>query len=338
MKAVVLERAGQLSMSELKGPESCGADEAVLRIRSVGICGTDLHAFCGNQPFFTYPRILGHELGAEIERIGENGAGLRAGDRCAIEPYINCGRCFACRQGRTNCCAELEVLGVHRDGGMQEQLVVPISKLHKSATLSFDQLALAEMLSIGMHAVERAALRSDDTALVVGAGPIGLTVIQFLRLAGLGVAVMDVNEKRLNHCRKAWGIDDCISAAASPLEALLDLHHGEMPTVVFDCTGNGQSMMNAFRYVSHGGKLVFVGLFTGNVTFHDPFFHSHELTLYSSRNSTGREFRRILRLMESGIVNVEKWVTDRIQYTALADHLAHCVNGGGEFRKAVVEW
>lgn len=338
MKAVVLETAGRLRVSDLSAPNSFGEGEALVRTRRVGICGTDLHAFCGNQPFFTYPRILGHELGVEIEAIGENEAGLREGDRCAVEPYINCGSCVACRQGRTNCCTDLEVLGVHRDGGMQERLLVPVAKLHRSRTLSFDQLALAEMLSIGLHAVERASLRPDDTSLVIGAGPIGLTVVQFLRLAGLEVAVTDVNEKRLEHCRNTWGIEHCINPAADPTEQLLDLHGGEMPTAVFDCTGNAQSMVNSFRHVAHGGKLIFVGLFTGDVTFDDPFFHSHELTLYSSRNSTGREFRRILRLMENEIIDVHRWITDHIQYPALADHLSHWVNGGGEFRKAMVEW
>lgn len=338
MKAVVLEKAGRLRVSDVEAPETWGQGEAVIRTRRVGICGTDLHAFRGNQPYFTYPRILGHELGVEIIKIGENGAGLKEGDRCAVEPYINCGHCIACRQGKTNCCANLEVLGVHRDGGMQEQLVIPISKLHKSDSLSFDQLALAEMLGIGLHAVERASLRPEDTLLVIGAGPIGLAVIEFVRLTGMEVAVMEINEKRLAYCRDTLRVANCINPAAGPPVLLHRLMGGELPTVVFDCTGNPESMMNAFRYVAPGGKLIFVGLVAGDLTFNDPFFHSREMTLYSSRNSTGQEFHRILRLMESGVIDVERWITHRVPYTAVADHLPRWMNSDHEFRKALVEW
>ena len=338
MKAIVLEKPGYLRMTDLKDPMTRKPEEAVVRVQRVGICGTDLHASQGSQPFFAYPRILGHELGVEIADIGKNEFGLKVGDRCALEPYINCGRCVACRRGKPNCCVELQVLGVHLDGGMQEQLVAPILKLHKSETLSFDQLALAEMLSIGLHAVQRASLSPDDVLLVVGAGPIGLAVIEFVRLAGLEVTVMDVNEKRLAYCRDSLKVANCIDAKGEPLSQLLEIHHGELPTVVFDCTGNPQSMMNAFCYVAHGGKLIFVGLFVGDVTFNDPSFHSHEMTLISSRNATGLEFRRVLRMMESGVIDAGRWVTHHVHYSSVADQFPHWVHSDDEFRKALVEW
>lgn len=328
-------------MAELGPVGPPGPNEAVVRVRRVGVCGTDLHAFRGNQPFFTYPRILGHELGVEILEIGANDLGLKAGDRCAVEPYLYCGRCVACRRGKTNCCANLKVLGVHVDGGMREQIVVPASNLHKSETLSFDQLALTEMLGIGLHAVQRASLRPEDTLLVLGAGPIGLAVIEFARLAGLEVSVMDVNEKRLAYCRDTLKIAHCLNGEGDPMAQLRDLpqgHQGELPTVVMDCTGNPQSMMAAFRYVAPGGKLIFVGLFTGEVTFDDPSFHRVEMTLMSSRNSTAHDFRRILRLMESGVIDAGRWVTHRIPYTGVADHLPGWIQSGVEFRKAIVEW
>ena len=338
MKAVVLERPGRLEVRDVAGLGDRKQNEAVVRVHSVGVCGTDLHAFRGDQPFFTYPRILGHELGVEVMEVGENEMGLKVSDRCALEPYLNCGHCVACRRGKPNCCAELQVLGVHVDGGMRELLSVPVQKLHSSEELSFDQLALTEMLGIGMHAVERAELRADDTVLVAGAGPIGLAVMEFLRLVGLEYSVMDVNEKRLAYCRKTIGPEHCLDANSEPEERLRNLNQGDLPTVVFDCTGNLQSMSNAFHYVAHGGKLIYVGLITGQITFDDPFFHSHEITLYSSRNSTGLEFHRILRLIENGVIDVRRWITHRVPYTRVADQLPHWLSGQDEFRKAIVEW
>jgi 2-desacetyl-2-hydroxyethyl bacteriochlorophyllide A dehydrogenase len=338
MKAVVLERPGLLEMrnvGEIGGPRP---NEAVVRVRRVGICGTDLHAFRGNQPFFSYPRILGHELGVEVIEIGSNNNGLRSGDRCALEPYLNCGNCAACRRGRPNCCVELRVLGVHIDGGMQEALAVPVNKLHKSEGLSFDQLALTEMLGIGMHAMDRAELRADDVLLVVGVGPIGLAVIEFVRLAGLELSVMDVNEKRLAYCRDVLKIERSIHAGHDPVSELRELHHGGLPSVVFDCTGNQESMTDAFQYVAHGGKLIYVGLFDGEVTFHDPYFHSHEITLYSSRNSTATEFERTLRLIEKGVIDVGRWITHRVSYTLVSEQLPQWIERQDEFRKAIVEW
>jgi 2-desacetyl-2-hydroxyethyl bacteriochlorophyllide A dehydrogenase len=338
MKAVVLAKPGLFRLVDMKSSEIRRPDEALVQVRRVGICGTDLHAFHGDQPFFSYPRILGHELGVEIVDIAKNGSGFKAGDRCAVEPYLNCGSCFACRQGKTNCCVDLKVLGVHVDGGMRETFVVPTSKLHKSESLSFDQLALVEMLGIGLHAVERAAPACTDSLLVVGLGPIGLAVIEFARLAGLEIMVMDVNGARLSYCRGELKLARCIDANHDPLTQIRDLNRGELPSVVFDCTGNSQSMMDAFRYVSHGGRLVFVGLFQGDIIFNDPFFHSREMTLMSSRNSTGHEFRRTLRLMEAGLIDIQRWITHRVSYKDISDQLPQWIQARSEFRKALVEW
>ena len=152
MKTIVLEQPGQFVLTETQPPAAPGPGEALIRIHKVGICGTDLHAFQGNQPYFEYPRILGHELSGEIVEVGANEQGFAVGDHCAIEPYFNCGQCLACRRGKTNCCAHLKVLGVHMDGGMRDFIVAPIHKLHKSQGLPLDHLALVEPLGIGCHA------------------------------------------------------------------------------------------------------------------------------------------------------------------------------------------
>lgn len=317
MKTIRLEEPGRFLLTETAEPGRPEPSEALVQIRRIGICGTDLHAFRGRQPFFTYPRILGHELGVVVESVGPNSRGIAIGDRCSVEPYLNCGRCIACRRGKTNCCTTLQVLGVHTDGGMRERLIVPIEKLHKSTQLSLDQLALVETLGIGAHAVDRAQLEPGETVLVVGAGPIGLSVIQFAKIADARIIVLDVNDARLEFCRRQLGVEHIVDANRGALESVNALTSGDLPTVVFDATGNPQSMMTSFDFVANGGKLVFVGLFQGDVTFHDPSFHRREMTLLSSRNSTSRDFTRIIRLIEEGTVDTTPWITHRSPFDAM---------------------
>ncbi len=317
MKTLVLEQPGHLVAASAPAPAAPGADEALVRVHRVGICGTDIHAFAGRQPFFTYPRILGHELGVEVLAVGSGVDHVLPGDRCAVEPYLHCGRCIACRRGKPNCCCDLRVLGVHVDGGMREQFVVPAAKLHRSDTLSFDQLALVETLGIGAHAVGRAALEPGETVAVIGSGPIGLTVIQFALAAGARVLVLDINADRLAFCRDHLGLPAAATIdtrAVDPLARLRELTHGDLPTAVFDATGNPQSMAAAFQYPAHGGRLVFVGLFPGEVTFSDPEFHRRELTLLGSRNSRPEDFRHIIELVESGRIDTTPWITHRAAF------------------------
>lgn len=301
-----------MAHADVPAPAAPGPGEALVRVHRVGVCGTDIHAYGGDQPFFTYPRILGHELGVEVLAAGPGVTRVKPGDRCSVEPYINCGMCIACRSGKPNCCSALRVLGVHCDGGMREQMVVPARKLHPSASLSFDQLALVETLGIGCHAVERAGLRPAEFALVVGAGPIGLSVAQFAMEAGARVVVLDVNEARLEFCRRQLGVAHAVDAAKEdPLDALRRITGGDLPTAVFDATGSPKSMKEAFDYPAPGGRIVFVGLFQGDVTFNDPSFHRRELTLMGSRNALPEDFTRIIRLIESRKIDTAPWITHR---------------------------
>lgn len=290
-----------------------GPGEALVRVHRIGVCGTDLHAFAGRQPFFTYPRILGHELGVEIIDPGDAPGALRAGDRCAVEPYLTCGHCIACRRGKTNCCTSLKCLGVHTDGGMRPLLALPGAKLHCSTKLDYDQLALIETLGIGAHAVERAELERGEFVLVIGAGPIGLGVVQFAHAAGARVAVLDVSERRLQFCREHLGVQRTHTLLAGPDAAasLVALGEGDLPTAVFDATGNAASMASTFELAAHGGRIVFVGLIQGDVSFSDPNFHRRELTLHASRNATADTFREIIRLVEAGRIDTRPWITHR---------------------------
>jgi 2-desacetyl-2-hydroxyethyl bacteriochlorophyllide A dehydrogenase len=312
MLSIVLDEPGHFRLAQAPEPPAPGPGEVLVRVGKVGICGTDLHAFRGRQPFFSYPRILGHELGVEVVALGPEteGMGLSVGDRCAVEPYLNCGKCIACRRGRTNCCERLQVLGVHRDGGMVEWLVVPAHKLHRSL-LPLEHLALVEMLCIGAHAVSRAQLLRDEQVLVVGAGPIGLATTQFAKLSGADVAVMEISPSRREFCRNHLGISRLVDPQDDAVTALRGAFDGELPTVVFDATGNAQSMASAFQYVANSGKLVYVGLVQGDITFNDPEFHRREMTLFASRNATGADFHHVIDALETGRVNIAPWITHR---------------------------
>jgi 2-desacetyl-2-hydroxyethyl bacteriochlorophyllide A dehydrogenase len=335
MKQVVLEQPGRLVVADGPPPGPPGPGEALVRVRRVGVCGTDFHAFKGDQPFFTYPRILGHELGAELLEAPNAGA-LKTGDRCAVEPYMECGRCVACRRGRTNCCAKLEVLGIHVDGGMREIIKVPVRKLHRSDSLSFEQLALVETLSIGAHAVGRAELEPGETVLVVGTGPIGLAVIQSAQPLGVRVLATDVNEARLEFCRRQIGVEHTFTTDASAEEALREATRGEMPTVVFEATGNPASMERSFGFVASGGKLVLVGLCQSKITFFDPEFHRREMTLLSSRNALAADFERVLSAVEAGTLDTRPWITHRASLAALADTLPSWIDPRAGVLKAMV--
>ena len=315
MIQIALEAPGRFIATDCAPPVQAPG-EALVRVHRIGVCGTDLHAFAGRQPFFNYPRILGHELGVEVIEPGSEPHGLNPGDRCSVEPYLNCGRCIACRAGRSNCCAGLKVLGVHVDGGMRPEIAVPARKLHRSSALTYDQLALIETLAIGAHAVERAEITHDDFVLVIGAGPIGLSVMQFVKVRGATLAVMDVpripprflraGTRRAAHHRRGPGA----------VERLRSIGGGDLPTIVMDATGNGASMAGAFELPAQGGRIVFVGLFHGDVSFNDPNFHRRELTAARQPQRAAWNFREIIALIEAGRIDTTPWITHRF---ALAD-------------------
>jgi len=310
---------------------------ALVRVHRVGICGTDLSCYLGKFPFFQYPRIPGHELGIEVLEVGPGVTNTKPGDRCSVEPYMNCGECHACRKGATNCCANLKVIGVMCDGGMRERFILPAHKLHPSKKLSFDQLALVETLGIGCHAVNRCSPQRNENVLIIGAGPIGLSVLEFVKLTGAQIIVMDMNEQRLAFCRSRMGVKETISPSENLDQQLRDLTSGALPDLVIDATGNNRSMSAAFSYVAPTGRLVFVGITTGDVTFKHPIFHKPEGTLLCSRNALPADFTRIIQLIETGQIDTTPWITHRTNLAGLAGQFDSYLRPETGVVKAVVE-
>jgi alcohol dehydrogenase len=319
MKALLLEAPKQFKRIDVEGPGKLGPGEALVRVDRVGICGTDIGGYLGKMPFFSYPRIPGHELGVEVLDVGPGVANVRPGDRCSVEPYINCQTCYACRRGRTNCCEKHQTLGVHCDGGLRPRFVVPARKLHVSRKLTFEQLALVETLAIGCHATNRAAPQPDESCLIIGAGPIGLATLEFVKLTGAKVIVLDLVEQRLDFCRKVMGVAHTVKLSDRVEADLRELTDGHLPDVVIDATGNSGSMSSAFGLIAHGGRLVFVGITTDEVRFRHPVFHRPEGTLLCSRNALAGDFTRIIGLIEDGRLDTRPWITHRASFEELIE-------------------
>ena len=336
MLQITLDQPGKFSAADAPEPTPAPG-EALVRVHRIGVCGTDLHAFAGKQPFFNYPRILGHELGVEVIDPGNEPHGLLAGDRCSVEPYINCGHCIACRRGKPNCCTELKVMGVHIDGGMRSLLTVPARKLHRSTKLDYEQLALVETLGIGAHAVELAEATKDDFILVIGAGPIGLSVIQFALVTGATLAVMDMSEPRLAFCRDQLGVKKTVIAGQEAATQLKLIGGGDLPTIIIDATGNPKSMAGTFDLTAHGGRIVFVGLFQGELAFNDPNFHRRELAICASRNALPGTFRDIIALVEAGRVDTRPWITHRFKLAETPEVFPRDIAGNTSVLKAMIE-
>jgi 2-desacetyl-2-hydroxyethyl bacteriochlorophyllide A dehydrogenase len=337
MKAIVLREPGRFDRIEIDEPAAPGPDEALVRVHRVGICGTDVSGYLGKMPFYSYPRIPGHELGVEVVAVGDGVRNVRAGDRCSVEPYMNCGACLACRKGASNCCANLKVLGVMTDGGLRDRFVLPAHKLHPSATLTFDQLALVETLAIGCHAVDRPALAAGEHCLVIGAGPIGLSAIVFAKLAGARVIVLDVNPKRLAFCKDVMGVHETLLPGENLDQDLRRVTDGNLADVVIDATGSNASMGNAFAYVAPTGRLVYVGITTNPITFRQPVFHRTEGTLYASRNALPKDFSRIVSHIERGEIDTRPWITHRTGFDEMSGVFESYTRPETGVIKAIVE-
>ncbi len=335
MKTIVCMQPGQLEMRTAKIPE-LKSGQVLIKIKRIGVCGTDIHAFSGNQPFFEYPRILGHELAGIVESVG-HGVSIEPGSTAYIIPYLECGTCIACRHGKPNCCANMQVLGVHINGGMCEYITVPEDHVVVAENLTLDQLALVECLAIGAHAVRLANIKAGATLLTVGAGPIGMGIMQFAKVQGARVIALDMNPTRLQFCKTSLGVDETINAFEDVESRLTLLTDGDYPQVVVDATGNPKAMMAGFQWVAHGGTYVFVSVVDADISFSDPEFHKRELKLLGSRNATREDFKHVVSCLQKGIVTASPMITHRGHFTQLIDLFPVWSAPNSGVIKAVVE-
>lgn len=337
MLTVICETPGLLRAEERPRPVRA-ADEVLVRVKRVGVCGTDLHIYTGKQPYLSYPRVMGHELSGLVEEAPE-GSALQPGEVVYVMPYLSCGHCIACRAGKTNCCTRIQVLGVHRDGAFTEYLSVPQAFVHRADGVTLDQAAMVEFLAIGAHAVRRANVQAGQRVLVVGAGPIGMAAMVFAKLRGATVTALDGRQDRLDFCRDTLGMAATVALGAQPehdeaqLAALTD---GEFFDTVFDATGNPQAMERGFRFVAHGGTYVLISIVGANITFSDPEFHKRETTLLASRNATTEDFATVLQAMRAGLIP-SALNTHRMPLARVPEDFAGLLDPAAGVIKAIVE-
>lgn len=328
MRAIQIVEPKRLKEISVEAPDSPGPGQALVRTHRMGVCGTDISCYLGKFPFFAFPRIPGHELGVEVLAVGAGVENVKVGDACSVEPYLHCGQCYACRKGASNCCANLKVIGVMMDGGLCEKFLIRADKLHSSKQLSMDQLALVETLAIGCHASQRSEASKNDRVLIIGAGPIGIATLEFVRLTGAAITVMDMNSTRLDFIQQTYSIDRLIevSQQKSGIEEARELTGGDLFDVVIDATGNRFSMSGAFQFVAPTGRLVYVGITQDEIVFKHPALHRPEVTLLASRNALPKDFPYIIGLIEDGTIQTDPWITHRTD-------LDHVVNDFDSFTR-----
>ncbi|MBT6156726.1 MAG: zinc-binding alcohol dehydrogenase family protein [Planctomycetaceae bacterium] len=339
MKTIRLEEPRNLQHADIGEPDSPGPGQALVRTHRMGICGTDYSGYLGKMPFISYPLILGHELGVEVLEVGDGVTNVAVGEKCSVEPYMNCGTCYPCRRGNTNCCETLNVIGVMVDGGLCERFLIRADKLHPSEILSYEQLALVETLGIGCHATDRAKPKQGDHVLIIGAGPIGLATLEFTRLTGAEITVMDVVESRLEFCRETYGVPHTVlfKGDGSEFDQMLEITGGDKYAVVTDATGSDKSMSTALAYVAHTGSLVYLGITTKEISFFQAAMHKPELTIKSSRNALAADFTRIISLIEDGTINTGPWITHRTSFDDVIGEFETFTRPESGVIKAVIE-
>lgn len=335
MDVVICQRPGTLTVERRPVPVPA-PNEVLVRVRRVGMCGTDMHIFRGVQPFLTYPRVMGHEISGEVVQSPDDSS-LAPGEPVYVVPYLSCGRCSACRKQRPNCCKALEVLGVHRDGALAQYVCVPEGFVFSARGVSLDDAAMIEFLAIGAHAVGRSGLSQDQRVLICGSGPIGIACALFAKLRGSEVTVIDLRPERLSLCTEQLGIDHALELTPDIDARLLSISGGDMFDVVFDATGNAEAMKAGFRYIAHGGTYVLVSVVSADISFSDPEFHKREATLLASRNATAQDFEFVIECIRAGKIPTAHLHTHSAPLTELPARLGEWLNPEARVIKALVE-
>jgi hypothetical protein len=335
LRALLCPRPRELTLVERPAPVAAPGAPLV-RIRRAGVCGTDLHIFEGSQPYFEYPRVIGHELAGEIAVI-EGPSRFRVGQQVAIIPYLACGKCVACRRGKPNCCQRMNVIGVHSDGGMADWLCVPEENLVDAEGVSLDEAAMTEFLAIGAHAARRGAVEPGQRAVITGAGPIGIATAIFARARGAEVTMIDTRADRLVFAHAAVGVEHVVEAGEGARETLAKLTDGEFFDCAFDCTGSPAAMNAGFSLVAHGGAYVLVSIVLGDISFSDPEFHKRETTLLGSRNATRADFDTVLAALRAGAIPTRALATHRASLEEAARLFPHWLDPASGVVKALIE-
>ena len=318
MKVAVLRCPYKIEVCEM-GVPTPGIGEVMIRVRAVGICGTDVHAYRGEHPIIQFPRVLGHEISGEVVAVGEGVGGLHPGDHVVVNPMLNCGKCYPCRQGRPNCCVNLRFIGAHIDGGYSEFICIPGDHaLVIPPSMPFDTAALCEPLTIGAHAVERGAIQDGDTVAIIGAGTIGLATLLMAKMFDVRVIMIDRVDWKLEFARKL-GADFTVNVKKDdPISSIFEFTGGDGANVVVEAVGTAETVQSTVSLVSYAGRIVLQAITSRQIV--SRFFEllKKEVSFIPSRNS-GTRFPYVVKLMSEGRVDPSQFITHRLPLEAVAE-------------------
>ena len=311
MKTVLLNKPGEIGISEIETTQRLDG-QVLIKVRSAGICGSDIGAYKGVNPLVSYPRIIGHEIAGEVVEVADDETEYKVGDRVILEPYVYCGKCYPCSIGHTNCCENLTVRGVHIEGGMAEYVSHPRHLLHKvPAGIPWHLVPMAEPLVIAMHAVKQAEVKAGQHVVITGAGQIGLLAAQYALVVGAVPIIVDPVDERLALARSLGVAHTINPVSADAVAGILSITQGRMAEAVIECSGAAPAIRGAVDYVSYAGHIALVGWPKGDIPMPTALFTKKELTIRGSRNSVG-QFPESLRLIAEGKVNVEALLTKTV--------------------------
>ncbi|WP_404356676.1 zinc-binding alcohol dehydrogenase family protein [Cytobacillus firmus] len=336
MKAVQIPSAMEMEIIDIETPVISDPDEVLVKVKRVGICGSDMHIYHGTNPLATYPRIVGHEVAGEVVDVGSNVSGIKPGDHVVVEPIRYCGECYACRKGRQNVCQSLSVFGVHEDGGLREFFVLPEKQLHVvEGSLEWDEIVLAEPYTIGAQAVWRGAVEPGDTVFIQGSGPIGICILKMAKLQGARVIISDLKQERLAFAKEN-GADEIINASEESVEVrVLELTDGEGPNVVIDAVCLPSTFELGVNLVSPAGTVVVLGFDERPSSIPQLPITKKEVTIVGSRLQTN-QFEKVVSLLNAEKLQSNSFITHHFPISEVKEAFQYVENNPDQVRKAVI--
>jgi threonine dehydrogenase-like Zn-dependent dehydrogenase len=336
VKAVAVHEPGKATLIDVPEPSSTSGD-ALLQIRMIGLCGTDLNTFRGKNPLVTFPRVLGHEVAATILHVGSKlSDDLREGTAVTLAPYTACGQCAACLRGRPNACTSNQTLGVQRDGALTERIAIPAEKLY-TAPLSFKELCLVEPLTVGFHAATRGRVTKHDTVAVFGCGGVGLGAISASAFHGARVIAVDMDDAKLEIARKA-GATDLIHSGKEDLHSHLSkLTDGRGPDCIIEAIGLPQTFRASVEEVAFTGRVVYIGYAKEPVAYETSLFVQKELDILGSRNALPADFREVIRMLQERRFPVDDVISAVVPIEDAPEMLRQWSSNPAAFTKILIQ-
>ncbi|MGF9859714.1 zinc-binding alcohol dehydrogenase family protein [Priestia endophytica] len=336
MKAIQVKGAHSLVEVEVEKAELKSPTDVLVKVKRVGICGTDMHIYHGTNPLATLPRVVGHEVAGEVVAVGKEVDKLKKGDHVVIEPISYCGSCYACRKGRPNVCSNLSVFGVHEDGGLREYIVLSEKQLHLvSKSLSWDDIVLAEPYTIGAQATWRGNVEKGDSVLIQGAGPIGICILKLAKMKGASVMMTDLNEERLQFAKES-GADGVVHAGREDVRTRVkEWTNREGVNIVIDAVCLPSTFELSVDVVSQAGNIVVLGFDERPSSIPQLPITKKEVTITGSRLQTN-QFSTIVQYLNEGKLSHNGLITHKFPFSRVQEAFDFIENHPEQVRKAVI--